>query len=230
VVEAGDANAVKAAVIYYGTGPVTEFRRDLPLLWVRAGLDRPAVNDDISRLASLAVAQNAPVTLLNHSTGYHGFELFNDDDATREVIDRTLQFVRRATAHAYRAALGQRLTEAAAAGNAQTGRFREAATIYAQLIQAKPNDARLALSYGEALLGDGQYSAACSTFGPLRGKGLGARDLGVPAARACARAGEAETAIEWIRSIPPRFRPATLLTDSSFTALRERPEFRALFP
>lgn len=51
--------------------------------------------------ADRAIAQNAPVTHLNHPTGYHGFELFNDDDATRVVIDQTLAFVRQATSRSY---------------------------------------------------------------------------------------------------------------------------------
>src|SRR5262249_55736201 len=56
--------AIKAAVMYYGAAPIREFRRDLPVLYVRAGLDRPDVNRDIATLAGLAVAQNAPLTLL----------------------------------------------------------------------------------------------------------------------------------------------------------------------
>ena len=64
VVEDPKQTMVKAAVMYYGTAPITEFRRDLPLLYVRAGLDRPGVNGDatsgITRLAALAISQNAP--------------------------------------------------------------------------------------------------------------------------------------------------------------------------
>ena len=52
--------------MFYGSAPVAEFRLDLPVLYVRAGLDRPGVNRDITTLAALAVSQNAPVTLVNH--------------------------------------------------------------------------------------------------------------------------------------------------------------------
>ena len=62
--------AIKAAVIYYGGGQVTTFRRDLPVLLVRAGLDRPPVNRTITELATLAQTQNAPVTLLNYLGGH----------------------------------------------------------------------------------------------------------------------------------------------------------------
>jgi hypothetical protein len=221
---------VKAAVMYYGTAPITEFRRDVSLLYVRAGLDRPDVNKEIATLAALAISQNAPVTLLNHPTGHHAFEIVDDDDATREVIERTLEFVKSVTGATYQAALRRGLPEAAAAASVATGNFRQAASAYAELLVSRPDDARLRLSYGEALLGDAQYAAACAEFDKLKGKGLGYRDLGVPAARACAQKGDADAAVAWLASIPPRFRPAELEGDPAFASLRSRPDFRALFP
>ncbi len=229
VLERPGLTGVKAAVIYYGTAPITTFRHDLPLLWVRAGLDRPAVNEEIAALAGRAIAQNAPVTLLNHPTGYHGFELFNDDDATRAVIEQTLAFVRQTTSRPYQLALAAGRKEAAAAGAVQTGNHHDAATLYAELVRSRPNDARLQLSFGESLLGDGQYREACSLFAGLKGRGLGYRDLGVPAARACARAGEADAAVGWLRSIPSRFLPRSLADDSAFTSIRGRSDFREIF-
>jgi hypothetical protein len=42
--------AVKAAVMYYGSAEVRTFRRDLPILFVRAGLDRPPVTRAMTEL------------------------------------------------------------------------------------------------------------------------------------------------------------------------------------
>jgi dienelactone hydrolase len=220
---------IKAAVMYYGAAVINEFRRDLPVLYVRAGLDRPALNRDITELASRAISQNAPVTLLNHPTGHHAFEAFDDDDATREIIDRTLDFVKRATAAAYQAAMRKALPEATAASHVVTGNYGQAAQLYADLVAAHPDDARLRLAYGEALLGDKQFATACSEFERLKGKGLGARDLGLPAARACMQKGDAEAAIEWLRSIPQRFLPADVANDPIFGSIKDRSDFRALF-
>jgi len=228
-VEDPSQTAIKAAVMYYGSGPVEKFRLDLPVLYVRAGLDRPGVNQAITALASAAVNQNAPVTLLNHPAGHHGFEQADVDDATRDVIERTLDFVVRATSASYQAAMTRALPEAIAAGHVQGGRFREAAAIYAGLVTAKPDDARMRLSYGEALLGDRQFAVACAEFDKLRGKGLGYRDLGLPAARACAQKGDAEVAVAWLLSIPARFLPASVAQDPAFAALRERDDFKAVF-
>ena len=41
LVQDAKLTAIKAAVMYYGGGQVATFRRDLPVLLVRAGLDRP---------------------------------------------------------------------------------------------------------------------------------------------------------------------------------------------
>ncbi len=221
--------AVTAAVMYYGSAPVERFRLDLPILYVRAGLDRPAVNESIASLAALAISQNAPVTLLNHAGGHHAFELLDDDEATRRVIQETLDFVKRATSPSYRAALEASLPEAAAAGYVQAHQFGEAVTAYARVLAARPDDARLRLSYGEALLGDGQYGKACAEFEKLRTAPLGPRDRGIPAAKACLLKGDAEAAIGWLASIPARFRPVQLRDDPAFAPLRERADFKALF-
>jgi hypothetical protein len=229
VVQDPNLTAIKAAVMYYGTANVPQFRLDLPVLYVRAGLDRPSVNESISRLAALAVAQNAPLTLVNYAGGHHGFELADDNDATRQVIDDTLEFVKRATSAAYQSALRASLSEATAAGYVQTGKFHEAAAAYAAMVAARPDDARLRLAYGEALLGDGQAAVACSEFDKLRDRGLGYRDLGLPAARACLQKGDPDAAIAWLKSIPPQFLPASTGEDPAFAALRNRADFRALF-
>jgi dienelactone hydrolase len=97
--------SIKAAVVYYGAGNVGTFRPDLPIFWVRAGLDSPRTNADIARLSALALSQNAPVTLVNHPTGHHGFEGRDANAATRQIIEQTLDFVRRATMPDAQAAL-----------------------------------------------------------------------------------------------------------------------------
>jgi hypothetical protein len=228
-VEKASQAIVKSAVMYYGAAAITEFRRDLPVLFVRAGLDRPDLNREIVRLAGVAVAQNAPLTLLNNATGAHGFEMVNQDEATRETMDRTIEFVKRTTSPSYQAALRAGMVEATAAGLVLDGRFREAAALFADLLAKRPEDARLRLSYGEALLGDKQFALACTELSKLKGKGLGPRDLGVPAAKSCAQAGEADAAVAWIMSIPHRFLLLSLEQDPAFASLQGRADFKAAF-
>ena len=171
LVQNPERTAIKAAVMYYGAAQVTAFRRDLPILMVRAGLDRPPVNRAMTELATLASNQNAPVTLLNYPGGHHAFEIVDDEDATRDVIDSTIEFVKRTTAPAFQASLRRGLPEATAAAHVSTGNFAAAASAYAELVKAKPDDARLRLSYGEALLGASQFAAACTRARETEGQG-----------------------------------------------------------
>jgi dienelactone hydrolase len=221
--------SVKAAVIYYGAAEVTQFRRDLPLLWVRAGLDRPQLNREITRLAALAATQNAPVTLLNHASGYHGFEARNPDEATRRVMEQTIEFVRQTTTPGFQAAQRAGVQSATAAGAVLTGDWETAIATYRALLGQHPDDHTMRLAYGEALLGAGRAAEACAELETLKDKGLGPRDLGLPAARACLQKGDPERAVAWLAAIPPRYRPAGLMDDPAFAALREREDFRALF-
>jgi dienelactone hydrolase len=220
---------VRSAVIYYGAAEVAEFRPDLPILFVRAGLDRPALNTMIDGLMANAWPQNAPVTLLNHPSGYHAFEMRNDDALTRAVIEETIQFVKRTTDSAYQAALRRGIPEALAARHVNGGNFVDAVPLYAELVRVRPEDATLRLAYGEALLGNEQYAEACAQLEQLVGKGLGPRDLGLPAARACMLAGDADAALIWLQRIPKQFIPPAVATEETFAPLRNRPEFRALF-
>jgi dienelactone hydrolase len=221
--------AVKALVVYYGMGEIKEWRLDLPVLVVRAGLDRPALNTIIDTAVAQAAAQNAPVTLLNHPTGHHGFEGIDDGAVTHAVIEQTIAFVKTATSRAYRASLSAGLPEAVAAGHMTRQNYAAAAAAYAPLVAARPGDARLGLSYGEALLANGQFAEACKALETLKGKGLGPRDLGLPAARACMRSGDADRAIAWLQSIPQRFLPPSVQQDPVFEPLAGRPAFQALF-
>jgi dienelactone hydrolase len=229
LIEAPAASAVKAALVYYGAGDVTAFRRDLPTLIVRAGLDRPGMNDSLDRLVAAAIAENAPVTVLNDPGGYHAFEARNPDAVTRDVIEQSLTFVTRALAPDFQAALRAGITEAAASADVRNGRFDRAVATYADLMRQRPDDLALSLAYGEALLGAGQYAAACKHYETLRDKDLGPRDRGLPASRACMLAGDADRAIGWLNTIPRRYLSDEEQQDEVYAPIRDRADFKAVF-
>lgn len=224
---------LKAAIMYYGGADVganiPQIRRDLPLLYIRSGLDRPFVNASVDSVVVRALIQNAPITVINHSSGHHGFESTDDDVITRELIDQTVDFVKRVTSPGYRAALASGVGYATAAAHVFSGNWSGAAAAYADLVARTPDDPRLRLSYGNALLGDRQFAKACEEFEKLKGKGLGPRDLGLPAASACLQKGDPEAAMAWLKSIPKQFLPARVKDDPTFGALKDRADFNALF-
>jgi dienelactone hydrolase len=65
-----------------------------PMLIVRAGRDRPVFNDAIDRFVAEAVQRGARVEFVTHPDGQHGFDVLDDDDRSREIVARTLAFMR----------------------------------------------------------------------------------------------------------------------------------------
>lgn len=64
-----------------------------PMLIAKAGLDSAKLNATIDRFVARANRYEAPVTLLEHPQGHHGFDLLNDDDRSRQIIRETLNFI-----------------------------------------------------------------------------------------------------------------------------------------
>jgi acetyl esterase/lipase len=99
--DAGGSDAVASAAGAWGFAnpcagkPVADLRRDVPLFVARAGRDElPGLNATLDRFASDALRHNLPLTLVNHPAAPHAFDLLDDSETTREVIRRTLAFMR----------------------------------------------------------------------------------------------------------------------------------------
>jgi hypothetical protein len=62
---------------------------------VRAGRERFAgLNEALDLFLAKALARNLPVTLVNHATGPHAFDLDDDSENSREVVKQILAFMR----------------------------------------------------------------------------------------------------------------------------------------
>ncbi|HEU4404995.1 MAG TPA: BTAD domain-containing putative transcriptional regulator [Polyangiaceae bacterium] len=83
------------AVYYYGAMEAYGVRPDLPALVVRAGRDQRSINDRVDEWTRAALAANAPLTLYNATSLRHGFDVYDDDDASRRLIRDTVSFLRR---------------------------------------------------------------------------------------------------------------------------------------
>lgn len=71
-----------------GEGPVP------PLLVGRAGLDNPRLNQGVDGFVQAALAANAPLELINHPTGRHGFDILDDDAHSRAIVARAIDFLK----------------------------------------------------------------------------------------------------------------------------------------
>jgi acetyl esterase/lipase len=65
-----------------------------PLLIARAGKDHPELNETINRFAAEALRQNVSLDLLNCADGQHGFDILDDTERSRHIIQQTLAFMR----------------------------------------------------------------------------------------------------------------------------------------
>lgn len=96
----GATGVAEAAAMFRFANPsagktVEDLPRDLPLLLVRAGRDEtPHLNEALDRFVAAALAANLPLTLVNHASAPHAFDLLEDSETSREIIRQVLAFLR----------------------------------------------------------------------------------------------------------------------------------------
>jgi acetyl esterase/lipase len=66
-----------------------------PILVVKAGLDSTDLNESIDLFVKEAKARKVPVEYLEHPNGQHAFDILDDDDKSREIIQQTVRFFSR---------------------------------------------------------------------------------------------------------------------------------------
>jgi acetyl esterase/lipase len=76
------------ALVAQGGGPFP------PTLIARAGLDNPRINQSVDDFVRAAVASGVSLDLLTLPQGQHGFDVLDDTPRSREVIERTVTFLR----------------------------------------------------------------------------------------------------------------------------------------
>jgi len=73
---------------------VADLPQDIPLFIVRAGQDEtPHLNETMDRFLGEALAYNLPITLVNHPTAPHAFDIMQDSETSREIIRQILAFM-----------------------------------------------------------------------------------------------------------------------------------------
>jgi acylaminoacyl-peptidase len=69
------------------------WNRKVPFMIVHAGKDFvPHTNESLTSFVGKAIVQNVPITLMIHSDGVHGFDIYTDNESTRQIIKNTLEF------------------------------------------------------------------------------------------------------------------------------------------
>jgi dienelactone hydrolase len=70
-----------------------DVRDDVPMLIARAGQDQFGVNESLDAFVAGALHKDLPLTLINHARARHAFDMFDDSEATREIIRDILRFM-----------------------------------------------------------------------------------------------------------------------------------------
>jgi len=98
--------------------------------------------------------------------------------------------------------------------------------LYSDLFRTRPNSRSVAWRLGLAQLETREYASALDAFARARDLGVtGARDIGLPAARAGLRGGQTDKAAEWIAWALQRFPPirGAIAADGELAPLLEHP-------
>ena len=64
-----------------------------PVFIARAGLDNANLNGGLDRFVQLTLKNNISLELFNHPDGHHGFDIEDDNERSREILKRTIEFI-----------------------------------------------------------------------------------------------------------------------------------------
>lgn len=76
-----------------GIDRIKYFHQDLPLFILRAGKDMEIFKQVADYFTAMALANNVPLTCINYADGGHGFDMSDDNDISRAIIQQTLDFL-----------------------------------------------------------------------------------------------------------------------------------------
>jgi dienelactone hydrolase len=84
--------------------PIPYFNKDaftaIPIFFARAGLERAVYIKSVDLFIQKALAANMELDVANHSQGHHGFDILDDNARSRQIIARTIEFIKTTTASA----------------------------------------------------------------------------------------------------------------------------------
>jgi hypothetical protein len=92
---------IRCAAFYYtmldpeDVEALKPFRQDISLFMVRCGLDEFRANRNIDTFIPLALDADLDLEFINYLEGHHAFDIVDDNNRSREIIQMTLDFFKR---------------------------------------------------------------------------------------------------------------------------------------
>jgi len=93
-----DRTYIRCAAVYYtmpdpdDVEPLKPLRQDISLFIVRCGLDEFRANRNIDHFIPMALDADVDLELINYLEGHHAFDIVDDNDRSRDIIRKTLDF------------------------------------------------------------------------------------------------------------------------------------------
>ncbi len=66
----------------------------IPVFIARAGLDKHDLNRSIDKFIEVALSKNSSIDFYNNPQGRHAFDILDNNPRSKEIIKKTLEFVR----------------------------------------------------------------------------------------------------------------------------------------
>lgn len=93
------ANALDEEARYYHSpiNYIQDMSIRFPIFVARAGLDYPEFNQTMDDFITQAIASHVDLEVMNHAHGHHAFDMNDDDSRSKQIIMRTLAFIKENT-------------------------------------------------------------------------------------------------------------------------------------
>lgn len=88
-----DNTYIKCGVVYYGSAQLQTMRTDLPILYVRSGLDGAQINTGIEYTIRHMTEVECDLTFIHYAEGQHAFDILDENDRSRQIIRQTIDFL-----------------------------------------------------------------------------------------------------------------------------------------
>lgn len=229
-ISTSDLAGLRSAVIYYGAAEARQFPLDRPVLMARAGLDSAGLNRAIDALVAKALEANAPWTVVNLPGGHHGFDVADDNEASRLVVGQTLDFLAATLKPAVQQSYRELSSQASAAIALNRSDWPAAIRAYQELAKQLPRDSEIQRQLGLAYFGAQQWQPALDTFQKSLDMGNGNRgNIAYLIGVSLVRLGRGQEAFGWLEKLPklPRF-ARDLRSDAVWQPIRSSERFQAL--
>lgn len=154
---------IKAALMYYGTARLENFRLDMPVQIVRAGFDNTTLNKQLDTLAFKAFQAYAPYTVVSFNTADHPFEDIRNPEI-KNFMKTSLDFLRTGLSKEVQEGLRKKQFHISAMRDAYRADWNAALKGFLLALKNDPSDNEIERQIGNCHIELKQYQEAVNVY------------------------------------------------------------------